>query len=267
MKILLLFTIIYLNIPAQTPGAGVTDIDGNQYSTVIIGNQEWMAENLRTSKYSNGDTIPNVTDNTQLNCQWVNLTYGAWCHYNNDIQYEIPYGKLYNWYTVDDPRNVCPSGWHVPQWSEWTILFDHLGGEAVAGGKLKSVGTQYWQSPNTGATNESGFNGIPAGIVKGSMPFLGLGQFAFYWSSSPNPILIELWYNNNSIEMEINSKEEGYSLRCVKGYQLGLIKPTTEKKELVKVVDLIGRETQSKPNEVLIYIYSDGSTERVLNIE
>ena len=103
---------------AQTPGVGVTDFDGNNYTTVIIGNQEWIGENLRASHYSNGEIISNITN---IN-QWSNLTTGAWAHYNNDIQFENPYGKLYNWYAVVDTRNICPSGWHVPSDNDWNEL-------------------------------------------------------------------------------------------------------------------------------------------------
>ena len=104
------------------PGAGV-NFNGYTYTSIVLGNgQEWIAENLRTTTYANGDLIPNVTDGTQ----WSNLTTGAWVHYNNDNQYENPYGKLYNWYTVADPRNVCPTGWHVPTDAEYTLLTDYL---------------------------------------------------------------------------------------------------------------------------------------------
>jgi len=147
--------------PTPTPTAPVTDIDGNEYATIQIGTQVWMAENLRTTKYCNGDPIPNVTDSLQ----WVNLATGAWAHNNNYSQYENLYGKLYNWYAVDDSRNICPCNWHVPTDAEWTTLIDYLGGEGVAGGKMKSTGTQYWLSPNTDATNESGFSGLPGGTV------------------------------------------------------------------------------------------------------
>ena len=107
----------------------VTDIDGNTYRTIVIGEQEWMAENLMVEHYANGDWIPNVTNDAQ----WGNLSTGAWCYYNNDPQFECPYGKLYNWYTVADPRNVCPTGWHVPTDAEYTILTNYLGGAGPVG--------------------------------------------------------------------------------------------------------------------------------------
>lgn len=158
----------------------VTDSDGNEYNTVVIGTQEWMAENLKTTKYCNGDIIPNIP--WINNQQWVTLTTPAWGHYDNDNQYDIPYGKLYNWLAVSDERNICPCGWHVPTDAEWTILVNHLGGPPTAGNKMKLSGTEYWWSPNTGSTNESGFSGLPGGIA--GFTFDGLGGQGWWWSSN-----------------------------------------------------------------------------------
>lgn len=199
----------------------VTDQDGNSYATIQIGNQTWMAENLRTSTYCNGDTIPNVTDNLA----WENLTNGAWSHYDNNSQYEIPYGKLYNWYAVDDSRNICPCGWHVPSHEEWKVLTDSLG-ESVAGGKMKSTGTQFWESPNTDATNESGFSGLPGGFrnIRGS--FHNVGESSFWWSSEsslwrpPTTYGLEWFlsmYNlSGSVSDSYSNKKKGLSVRCIK---------------------------------------------------
>jgi uncharacterized protein (TIGR02145 family) len=199
-----------------TPGAGVTFADYT-YSSIILGNgQEWMAENLRTTVYANGDSIPNITDNTQ----WANLTTGAWVHYNNDSQYENPYGKLYNWYTVNDPRNVCPVGWHIPADGEWTVLTDYIGGVAVAGGKMKTTGTQYWQSPNINATNESGFSGQPAGSRIDDGTFYLILSHGGFWSNSENDVnnsLVRiLYYNNGDVLNDINAKKNGLSVRCLR---------------------------------------------------
>lgn len=201
--------------PDLTYGS-VTDQDGNTYATIIIGEQEWMAENLRTTTYAKGDPIPNVTDDTQ----WQSLTTGAWAHYNNDSQYENPYGKLYNWYTVDDPRNVCPTGWHVPTDSEWTVLTDYLGGQSVAGGKMKSTGTHYWYSPNTEASNESGFSGLPGAARNPSGSFGFIGYFGFWWSST-EPNTNSAWYrsvnyDNGSVSRINVVKELGFSVRCLR---------------------------------------------------
>ena len=116
----------------------MTDQEGNVYKTIIIGSQEWMAENLKTSVYRNGNAIDNIIDDNQ----WSSLTSGAWASCINDSQYDCPYGKLYNWFAVADSRYLCPTGWHVPTDDEWTTLTDYLGGEEVAGGKMKTTGTQ-----------------------------------------------------------------------------------------------------------------------------
>ena len=191
--------------------------NGYTYTSIVLGNgQEWMAENLRTTTYANGDPIPNVTDANQ----WGNLTTGAWAHYNNDSQYENPYGKLYNWYTVDDPRNVCPTGWHVPTDAEWTVLSDYLGGEPVAGGKMKSTGTQYWSSPNTDATNESGFSGLPGGSRNYDGTFSPIGLNGYWWSSTESSTydawLRHLRYLNGDVYRLYPNKKDGFSVRCLR---------------------------------------------------
>jgi uncharacterized protein (TIGR02145 family) len=198
------------------PGAGVT-FNGYTYTSIVLGNgQEWMAENLRTTAYANGDPIPNVTDANQ----WQNLTTGAWAHYNNDSQYENPYGKLYNWYTVADSRNLCPTGWHVPSDAEWTVLSDYLGGESVAGGKMKSTDTQYWGSINTDATNESGFSGLPGGYHDSSGTFHYIGSIGDWWSSTEYGTSTA-WHrflgsNDGSVSRSANDKANGFSVRCLR---------------------------------------------------
>jgi len=198
------------------PGAGVT-FDGYNYSSIVLGNgQEWMAENLRSSSYANGDPIPNITDNTI----WSNLTTGAWEHYNYDSLYDNPYGKLYNWYTVADPRNVCPTGWHVPSDAEWTVLSDYLGGEAVAGGKMKSTGTAYWLTPNTDATNESGFSSLPGGCRGFNGTFAYAGTHGWWWSSTEfdtdNAWGRALGHDGGSVGRCANYKASGFPVRCLR---------------------------------------------------
>ena len=198
------------------PGAGV-NFNGYTYTSIVLGNgQEWMAENLRTTSYANGDPIPNITDNTQ----WQGLTTGAWVHYNNDSQYENPYGKLYNWYTVADPRNVCPTGWHVPTDAEYTLLTNYLGGEPVAGGKMKSTGTQYWLSPNNYATNESGFSGHPGGYRHDDGTFGGIGNHGNWWSSTKygadDAWGRYLYYYFGFVYRTNYNKEDGLSVRCLR---------------------------------------------------
>ena len=189
-----------LNSYGQTLGNGVTDIDGNLYNSVIIGTQEWTKENLNVSKYSDGTVIPQVTDLTQ----WAALTTGAWSYYNNDPANGAIYGKLYNWYAVMGIYNsnslttpslrkqFAPTGWHVPTISEWTSLIDHLGGNTVAGSKMKETGTLHWQDDfgnNLYATNASGFNALPGGHICNcsSIPtfnYFYVGNATAFWSAS-----------------------------------------------------------------------------------
>ncbi|MBK8484993.1 MAG: fibrobacter succinogenes major paralogous domain-containing protein [Saprospiraceae bacterium] len=163
----------------------MTDIDGNTYKTITIGTQTWMAENLRVTKYRNGDPITIVTDNAN----WTAFTSGAYCNYNNttDKDHIATYGRLYNWYAVTDNRNIAPAGWHVPSDAEWRILTSYLGFLPVAGGKMKEISTIHWKSPNTGATNESGFSATPTGYRYGvDGVFYNLGELVGYWSNTPN---------------------------------------------------------------------------------
>jgi uncharacterized protein (TIGR02145 family) len=185
-----------------------------------------MAENLRTTKYRNGDPIPNVTDGNQ----WGGLTTGAWAHYDNKASYENTYGKLYNWYAVADPRNVCPTGWHVPTDGEWNTLVGYLdpaydpgaiGSQSAEGGKMKSTGTQYWQAPNEGATNESGFSGLPGGDRDGYYGTFGnLGNFGNWWSASESGAE-DAW--DRSVDDSVadvyrtdDDKRSGFSVRCLR---------------------------------------------------
>ncbi len=149
---------------------------------VVIGTQVWKTRNLDVTTYRNGDPIPQVTDPTQ----WINLTTGAWCYYENNTANGTVYGKLYNWYAVNDSRGLAPTGYHVPSDAEWTTLTTFLGGEGVAGGKMKSTDTSLWQSPNTSATNESGFTGLPGGCRSDDGAFDDVGDGGDWWSSSEN---------------------------------------------------------------------------------
>jgi uncharacterized protein (TIGR02145 family) len=197
----------------------VTDIDGNVYNTVTIGTQVWMKENLKVTKYRNGDAIPNVTDSAQ----WANLTTEAWCYYNNDTSNNAAYGKLYNGYSIADSRNLCPAGWHIPTDAEWTILIDYLGGETVAGGKMKEAGTSHWSGPNTGADNSSGFTAIPGGHRSGFGEFKGrFGHYNYgYWCSKENDGTYasrghSLDYYSNSVGPYGDFMRGGFSVRCVR---------------------------------------------------
>lgn len=195
--------------------SSISDIDGNEYPVIQIGNQCWTAENLRTTRWANGSVIPNVMDNTA----WANLTTPAWCNYQNNPSFDATYGKLYNWYTVA-AANMCPTGWHVPTDAEWDTLASFLGGTEVAGGKLKSTGTQYWLSPNTDATNESGFSGLPGGY-RGVLGFDMLSYLGYNWSASEfdttNAWHHSLSFNNGNIVGDyLGGKTRGFSVRCIR---------------------------------------------------
>ncbi|MBU3714533.1 MAG: hypothetical protein FGM46_06245, partial [Ferruginibacter sp.] len=148
--------------------------------TIQIGTQKWMSKNLDVAFYRNGDPIPQVTDPTA----WASLTTGAWCYYNNDPIQGNKYGKLYNWYAVNDPRGLAPQGWHIPTDAEWTMLATTLGGASLAGGKMKEPGTLNWTTPNTGADNSSGFAGLPGGYRYDAGTFYNIGSFGGWWSST-----------------------------------------------------------------------------------
>ena len=205
-------------IAFQQDGAGntLTDYDGNTYNTVWIGNQLWMAENLKTTKYNDGMDIPLVTDGAA----WSNLTTPGYCWYDNDeATYGDTYGALYNWYTVET-GNLCPAGWHVPTDAELTTLTTYLGGESVAGGKLKETGTTHWNSPNTGATNESGFTALPGGNRHTSGTFSTIGSNGSWWSSTESTAS-HAWYRTmTSTDASITRydpyKKFGFSVRCVR---------------------------------------------------
>jgi uncharacterized protein (TIGR02145 family) len=199
-------------------GNTVTDIDGNVYHTVINGNQVWMAENLKTTRYCNGDPIPNVIDDAA----WFNLTSDAYCNYDNNPDNANVYGRLYNWYTVSDNRKLAPEGWHIPTDTEWKTLIDYLGGFNVAGGKLKETGTSHWNSPNTGATNEYGFSSLPGGYRNPDGPFQHKGNIGFWWTATlDNTFSNRAWrlsWVNLYITVDRNSyyMMGGFSIRCVK---------------------------------------------------
>jgi uncharacterized protein (TIGR02145 family) len=207
------------------PAITVTDIDGNIYQTVTICNQIWTKTNLNVSKYRNGDLIPQVTDQTA----WAALTTGAWCYYSNNTANGPVYGKLYNWYAVVDPRGLAPTGYHIPSDAEWTILTTCLGGEISAGPKMKETGTAHWISPNSGATNSSGFTGLPGGYRYESGQFGNLTFTGEWWSRTacvmPTCIAtcscsLSRYLNpdfaGGNIGIPASSNGKGFSIRCIK---------------------------------------------------
>lgn len=214
----------YSNIISDIPTSSKTisfnftacsDFDNNNYATVQIGTQIWMAENLKTTHYKNGAAITYPgTDNAA----WQNNTTGAYAWYNNDeATYKNTYGALYNWYAVNT-GNLCPTGWHVPTDAEWTTLTTYLGGEGIAGGKLKA--TTLWNSPNSGATNSSGFTAFPGGNRYGNGAYFSIGYYGGWWSSTEVDTT-SAWYrnmnyDNGNVNRFDNYKTIGFSIRCLR---------------------------------------------------
>jgi len=197
----------------------VTDVDGNVYHYVTIGTDTWMVENLKTTKYRDGTSIPNLTDATE----WKNTIFGAYCDYNNTASNSTTYGRLYNWYAVTDNRKIAPAGWHVPTQDEWVELSNHLGGEEQSGGKLKEAGTTHWISPNTDATNEGGFTALPGGSRSGETgSFNSLGYYGLFWipsifsSSDALAFGKRLEYTRKSISTTAEKYNSGLSVRCIR---------------------------------------------------
>jgi uncharacterized protein (TIGR02145 family) len=205
-----------LEYKSSTGWVSLTTATTVNYPSVLIGAQYWMEKNLEVTTYRNGDPIPYVTDATA----WAALTTGAWCYYNNDPANASLYGKLYNWYAVNDPRGLAPVGWHVPTDDEWTTLSTTLGGDAVAGGKMKVAGTTRWTAPNTGADNSSGFAGLPGGNRYGSGTFNDVGNNGYWWSSTENSATTAwfryLNYVNGIIYRSNYNKQNGFSVRCLR---------------------------------------------------
>ena len=222
----------------------VSDIDGNVYHTVKIGKQVWMVENLKNVRYRNGDSIPKVKDKVK----WGSLSTGAYSDYNNHFEKSADYGRLYNWYAVNDSRNLAPTGWHVATEAEWAILTTFLNGENVninikgedyellskvqfAGGKLKETGTtgklggiggtSHWFKVNSGASNEFGFTALPGGERSDKGGFHNIGCYATWWTSTENRednlvFGFLITGEDDSLQKFKSNKKNGYSIRCVK---------------------------------------------------
>ncbi len=194
----------------------VTDIDGNVYKTVTIGTQVWMQENLKVTRFNDGTPIPLVTDDQE----WSALSTPAYCWLKNDKQtFGTVYGALYNWHAVNSGK-LCPPGWHVASDAEWTTLTDFLGGNDVAGGKLKETGTAHWKSPNTGATNESGFTALPGGNRYFDGTWDGYYCFGEWWTSTENPSYgakrRTVSYEDDNMYTANFGKTAGFAVRCIK---------------------------------------------------
>jgi uncharacterized protein (TIGR02145 family) len=201
-----------------TRAGSVTDIDGNVYYYNQIGTQTWMTESLRTTKFSNGVSIPekeSVDD-------WTSTSSAAYCNYPGFDSSRVQlYGRYYNWLAVNDSRNICPAGWHVPSDSEWQLLLGYLGGDSLAGGKMKEAGTLHWGPPNTGATNESGFTALPSGERAALGLFYDYLTWGEFWSSTPVPNAMAhafgVYYGSSNCYFDDQFSEYfGASVRCIK---------------------------------------------------
>jgi uncharacterized protein (TIGR02145 family) len=193
----------------------IKDIDGNVYTSVTIGTQVWLVENLKTTKYRNGDLIGTTTNDIS----GESSPEYQWAHDGNESNVAT-YGRLYTWYAVTDSRNVCPAGWHVPSDAEWTTLTTFLGGDTVAGGKLKETGTTHWTTPNTGATNETGFTALPSGYRYLDGSYINIGLIGFWWSSTGYSAT-DAYYHYmicyfSTVRRLYDNKQFGYSVRCLK---------------------------------------------------
>jgi uncharacterized protein (TIGR02145 family) len=206
------------------------DGDNNYYPVVQINTQLWMAENLKTTKYNDGTEIPNITDNTE----WGALTTGAYSDYGNVPVFSTTYGRLYNWYAIDNNaatkvmsnggKNVCPTSWHVSTDEEKRTLTTYLGGESVAGGKLKEIGLTHWKTPNTAATNETGFTALPGGYRYSNGSYYVIGGTGYWWSSTESSTTIGRYWTMGSNASGVggydenvdNLKRSAFSVRCVK---------------------------------------------------
>ena len=202
--------------PTIKPQTDIVDQDGNVYTAVTIGTQVWMAENLRTTKYNNGDPI----ETTSLDISGESAPKYQWVYENNE-SYASTYGRLYTWPAATDSRTVCPTGWHVPTDKEWETLKLYLGGDSIAGAKLKETGTTHWQTPNSGTTNEMGFTALPGGYRSNLGSFVSLQVSTYLWSSSPNPTPEWSWgqrmyYNDGILLRGGYFKQAGASIRCMK---------------------------------------------------
>jgi uncharacterized protein (TIGR02145 family) len=218
-----IYKTVVMLVPAQSQAVifnfvSCIDAESYNYPIVQIGTKIWTAENLKTTQYRDGTNIPPVPDNTE----WKNLKSGAYCEYDNKAENGITYGKLYNAYAVEDSRNLCPIDWHVATDEDWSALTDLLGNWTDVGGKLRDACSSLWLSPNTGATNETGFTALPGGYRSYSDgTFIGIKQNAYYWTSTAADSPVSNWgrllyYYSNNVYKGRYSWADGFSVRCVK---------------------------------------------------
>ena len=214
-KLILINVLIAVVVFTGCKQGKLRDADGNKYKTVTIGEQVWMKENLRTTKYNDGTPIKMITDYDE----WAGYTAPAYSWYNNDSTYKETFGALYNWYAVDT-KKLCPAGWHVPVDSDWVKLVFYLGNSEIAGDKLKAAGTYYWREPNSEADNSSGFTALPGGFRSYNGTFNYTGMAGYWWTSTEysatNVYFYNLRYKFPNVYKFISEKNNGFSVRCIK---------------------------------------------------
>jgi uncharacterized protein (TIGR02145 family) len=200
----------------------VRDIEGNRYRTIEIGDQVWMAENLRSTSYNDGTPIPNATGYDE----WASLETAAYCWYNNDSSYRDPFGALYNWHVLESGE-LCPEGWHIPSDEEWNALVSSVDNSSRAGGALKESGTEHWRSPNIAASDQLGFAALPGGYRSYNGTFNLMRAAAYWWSATEanwygsssdgsRVIFRSVQHDNAELIRHISEKTNGFSVRCVK---------------------------------------------------
>ena len=213
---ILLLSILSIGCSKDDPKIKVTDIDGNIYNTITVGTDVWLVENLKTTKFTDGTAIPIVTDNSA----WSNLTTAGMCDYSNTLSNSATYGKLYNWYAVAGTKKLCPSGWHVPTDSEWSDLVTAFGGYDVAAAKMMEAGVAHWLSPNSFATNSSGFTALGTGYRNYLGEFKDLNYIGGFWSANSFDETYAsyrtMYAGSVSIDNHGVNKKTGLSVRCVK---------------------------------------------------
>ena len=210
-----IFLLLHFSAFTQTSILVAKEATDNRaaFESVRIGGRTWMARNLDVVTYRNGDSIPNISDTRE----WTETKGGAWCHYGNDTFFARNYGRLYNWKAVTDLRGLCPTGWRIPDASDWSALADSLGGTDVAAGPLKS--TVNWTLPNTGATNATGFGANPSGF-RFENGFSYLGENGYWWCRDEEDetfaFSVVIMYRESGLYLISNDKSMGLSVRCIK---------------------------------------------------
>lgn len=260
MKKIIILLALLAFLPFRNQAQKITDYDGNVYDTVQIGTLVWLKPNLKTTHYSNGVSIPLVSDSIM----WAHTWTGARCYYQNDsAAYDTVYGTLYNYFAVKDTNHICPAGWHVSTNEDWETTEAALGGMYVAGGKMKEAGTQHWLSPNEGATNSSGFTGLPGGCRDyATDAYRYILENGCWWTSTPytssTAWTTYMWYMFAGVDHNPINNKYALSIRCVKDYNLGIGEINNAGKIRLYPNPASDRITIElvKPEELTLHIYN-----------